>query len=100
MENEDVGKSERLRLDGKAKTIRVFTDGAGQRPDGRASGVAWLREDTGEKHTERIDGLTNNVAEYRAVISALKQLPSGSHVELLSDSLPVATNPPGRKGPG
>ncbi len=68
------------------QTIRVFCDGAGSRPDGKGSGFAWVREDTGEKHVERVDGLTNNQAEYRAILSAVRALPSGSKVEVLSDS--------------
>jgi len=73
------------------KPIRIFTDGAGQRPDGKASGFAWLREDTRDKHVERVDGLSNNVAEYRAVISALKQVLPKSTVEVLTDSLLVVS---------
>ena len=73
------------------KPIRIFADGAGQRPDGKGSGIAWLREDTGEKHVERIDGLTNNEAEYRAVISAVKPLPTGTEVEVFTDSTLVVS---------
>jgi ribonuclease HI len=73
------------------KTIRIFADGAGQGPGGRASGFAWLREDTGKKHVEHVSGLSNNVAEYRAVISALMDVPPGSYVEVLSDSLLVVS---------
>jgi len=71
--------------------LRIFADGSGQRPDGKASAFAWIREDTHEKYIERIDGLTNNEAEYRAVISALKPLRSGCNVELLTDSLLVVS---------
>jgi ribonuclease HI len=73
------------------KLIRIYTDGAGQRPDGKGSGFAWVREDTGEQHIERIPGLSNNEAEYRGVISALKHLRKGKHVEVLSDSLLVVS---------
>ena len=69
------------------RCIRIFTDGSGQRPDGKSSGFAWLREDTREKHIERVDSLGNNVAEYRGVISALKSLRHGCNVEVLTDSL-------------
>jgi ribonuclease HI len=68
------------------KTIRVFCDGSGQKPDGTGSGIAWIREDSSQKHSERISGLTNNQAEYRAVISALRSLGIGSHAEILTDS--------------
>jgi ribonuclease HI len=69
------------------KPIVVFFDGAGCRPDGKGSGLAWLRQDTGEKHVQRIDGLTNNEAEYRAFVAVLESLPEGSKAELFSDSL-------------
>lgn len=68
------------------ESIRIFTDGSGCRPDGKGSAIAWYREDSGEKAVERIDGLTNNEAEYNAVHSALKQAPNKSRVEILSDS--------------
>lgn len=76
---------------GKSNTIRIYCDGAGSGPDGKQSGFAWLREDTGQRHVERMDGLTNNEAEYRAVISALKPLPAGSGVEVFTDSLLVVS---------
>jgi ribonuclease HI len=72
------------------KVIRIFTDGAGQRPDGKGSGIAWIREDTGESHVEPIPGLSSNEAEYRGVISAIKSV-KGSYVEILSDSLLVVS---------
>ena len=72
-------------------SIRIFADGAGQGPNGKASGFAWIREATGEKHIERINGLTNNEAEYRAVISALKPLRPGCNVEVITDSLLVVS---------
>ncbi len=71
--------------------IRIFTDGSGMRPDGKGSGFAWLREDTSEKKVERVDGLTNNVAEYRAIIAALQAVPEKSTVEILTDSMLVAS---------
>lgn len=67
-------------------TVRIFTDGSGQRPDGTGSGYAWFREDTGEKKIVRKNGLTNNQAEYWAIVSALENLPSGTYVEILTDS--------------
>lgn len=72
------------------KAIRIFTDGSGMRPDGKGSGFSWFREDTGEKHVERVDGLTNNVAEYRGIIAALEAAPEKSAVEILTDSNLVA----------
>jgi ribonuclease HI len=69
-----------------SQLIRVFVDGSGCRPDGKGSAIAWFRSDSGEKNVERIDGLTNNEAEYTAVFAALKALPKKSDVEILSDS--------------
>lgn len=73
------------------KLIRVFTDGAGKRPDGNGSGFAWFREDTSEEHIEHVPGLSNNEAEYRGIISALKVMPKESQVEVLTDSLLVVS---------
>src|SRR5438874_13240585 len=69
------------------RPIVIFFDGAGCRPDGKGSGYAWLRQDTGQQHVERMDGLTNNQAEYRAFVSALERLQDGSKVDLFCDSL-------------
>lgn len=67
--------------------IVFFIDGAGRRPDGGGSGYAWLRQDTDEKHVQRIDGLTSNEAEYRAFVAVLEWLREGSTTNLFSDSL-------------
>ena len=72
-------------------SIRIYTDGAGKRPDGKGSGFAWIREDTEERYIERVDNLSNNVAEYLAVISALKKIRPRSNVEILTDSLLVVS---------
>lgn len=61
-------------------TVQIYTDGSA---GGR---IAWLRQDTQERHVEDIRGLTNNEAEYRAILSALDSLPNGTHVEVMSDS--------------
>ncbi len=74
---------------GKPKTqqsIVFYTDGSGARPDGEGSAIAWFREDTGEEHFEAVEGLTNNQAEYRAIIAVLESVPSGSTLKILSDS--------------
>lgn len=73
------------------KPVRIFVDGSGQRPDGKGSGFAWYREDAGTKHVERVDGLSNNAAEYRAVICALKSVRLGCSVEILTDSTLVVS---------
>jgi ribonuclease HI len=68
------------------KVIQIYADGSGCRPDGSGSGFAWLRKDTGEKKIVREDRLTNNQAEYRAILSAVEHLPSGSNADLRTDS--------------
>lgn len=73
------------------KEIEIYTDGAGSGPDGKGSGFAWLNKSTGEKKIERKPGLTNNVAEYLAVISALKAIRKGSRTRITTDSLLVVS---------
>jgi len=68
------------------QVVRIFTDGAGARPDGKGSGFGYLRPDTGEKQAIREDGLTNNQAEYKGIILALETLPAGSIVQICTDS--------------
>ena len=68
------------------KPPSIFFDGAGCRPGGEGSGFAWCCPETGEKHVERLPGLTNNQAEYRAFISALEALPNGGRADMFSDS--------------
>jgi ribonuclease HI len=68
------------------EVIRVYTDGSGCRPDGKGSGFAWVRQDTGEKKKVREDGLTNNQAEYRAILAAAQALPEGTRAEICMDS--------------
>ena len=70
----------------KFNPIVVYVDGAGCRPDGTGSGYAWKRVDTDQHRVFWKNRLTNNEAEYRAVISALKKAPSGSKLEIRSDS--------------
>jgi len=72
-----------------AEVIRVYTDGSGCRPGGSGSGFAWLREEEGQSRIIRVfkeDGLTNNQAEYKAILSALQSVPICSTVEILTDS--------------
>lgn len=73
------------------KQVRIFADGAGEGPDDKGSRFAWLNENSGEKHIEQIPGLTNNMAEYRAVLSALKSVCKGCAVEVITDSLLVVS---------
>jgi ribonuclease HI len=66
--------------------IVVHCDGAGCRPDGKGSGFAWIQPTPRQQHVERVDGLTNNQAEYRALISALTAIPDGSTAHVFTDS--------------
>jgi len=66
--------------------IRIFTDGSGCRPDGKGSKFAWLREDNGTRKIVPLDGLTNNQAEYRAILSAIESLADRDEAEILTDS--------------
>jgi ribonuclease HI len=68
------------------KPITMFFDGAGCRPSGDGSGYAWLCPDTGQRHVERVRGLTNNQAEYKGFLAALQHVPEDSAVEVFSDS--------------
>jgi ribonuclease HI len=68
------------------KPLTMFFDGAGCRPSGDGSGYAWLCPDTGQRHVERVRGLTNNQAEYKGFLAALQHVPDDSAVEMFSDS--------------
>jgi ribonuclease HI len=85
-------REEELREErGPSAYFRIWIDGAGQGPDGTGSGYAFVRDRLGKKSTrvERIkrrDGLTNNQAEYRALVYALLNVPAEAEVEVRSDS--------------
>jgi ribonuclease HI len=66
--------------------IIIYTDGSGARLDGKGSAFAWLRTDNSQKKITPEDGLTNNQAEYRAILSALEFLPKESQAEVRTDS--------------
>ena len=66
--------------------VKVYTDGAGMRPDGKGSGFAWIIPATGEKKIIREDGLTNNQAEYRAILSAVENVADNISVQIITDS--------------
>src|ERR1035438_4217424 len=63
MESGNQGGSNKLAAE--SKTIKMFFDGAGCRPNGEGSGFAWICPDSNEKLVQRVPGLTNNQAEYR-----------------------------------
>jgi ribonuclease HI len=66
--------------------IVVHCDGAGCGPNDKGSGIAWIQPTTRQQHVERIDGLTNNQAEYMAFISALTAIPNESVAHVYTDS--------------
>jgi ribonuclease H / adenosylcobalamin/alpha-ribazole phosphatase len=79
--------NDKLTVDAKrSDPLIVFVDGSGCRLDGTGSGFAWLCTNTGGRAIEHVPGLTNNQAEYRALIAALAAMPSGAIVSLFSDS--------------
>jgi ribonuclease HI len=69
------------------RPLKLFhIDGAGARPDGSGSGFAWVRLGTQAQRVYQEDELTNNAAEYRALLSVLKYLAEGSRARVFTDS--------------
>jgi len=63
--------------------INVYVDGSG----GTNSGYGYFVKETGESFYEKNPNLTNNQAEYMAIITALKKfVDSGDEVKIFSDS--------------
>jgi len=64
-------------------TISVYVDGSG----GSNSGYGYFVKDTGESYYENKPDITNNQAEYLAIISALKKFESiNDEIIIFSDS--------------
>ena len=64
-------------------TISVYVDGAG----GDDSGYGYYVKETGESFYEKKPNITNNQAEYLAIISALKKFEnSNEDITIFSDS--------------
>tara|TARA_B100000029_G_scaffold386701_1_gene382575 strand:- start:79 stop:435 length:357 start_codon:yes stop_codon:yes gene_type:complete len=64
-------------------TISVYVDGSG----GSNSGYGYFVKDTGESYYENKPDITNNQAEYLAIISALKKFESNNdEIIIFSDS--------------
>lgn len=64
-------------------TLTIYVDGSG----GPNSGYGYFTKETGDSFYEEMPNLTNNQAEYRAVISALKKYAdSKDDVVIYSDS--------------
>ena len=63
--------------------ISVYVDGSG----GPDSGYGYFVKETGESFYEKKPGITNNQAEYLAIISALnKYVDSNDEITIFSDS--------------
>ena len=63
--------------------VSVYVDGSG----GENSGYGYFVKETGESFYEKKPGLTNNQAEYKAIISALKKFENSSdEIIIFSDS--------------
>jgi ribonuclease HI len=65
------------------KTFHIAGTGP-QRPDGTGSWFAWKRP--AWEVISRENGLTNNVAEYRALLSVLRYVAEGSRARIFTDS--------------
>ena len=64
-------------------TVSIYVDGA----DGDKSGFGFFVKETGESFYEEKSGLTNNQAEYLAIIAALKKFQDSSdQIVIFSDS--------------
>ncbi len=64
-------------------TVSVYVDGAG----GEKSSFGFFIKETGESFYEERSGLTNNQAEYLAIITALKKFQNSSkQIVIFSDS--------------
>lgn len=63
--------------------VSVYVDGSG----GKNSGYGYFVKETGESFYEKNPGLTNNQAEYMAIIAALKKFENSSdEIIIFSDS--------------
>ena len=71
---------------GENNIKRFHIDGAGQRPDGKGSGYAWVWLGTGKQGIKWQDRLSSNAAEFQALLMVLRFVANGSHLEIFSDS--------------
>lgn len=62
--------------------VSIFVDGSG----GPNGGYGFFVKETGESFYEKKPDITNNQAEYLAIISALKHADAGDEVTIFSDS--------------
>lgn len=80
----------------QAELIEIHVDGRGERADGCGSGFAWKQPKTGKHEVVWEDHLTNNQAEYKALLLAIKSLPPKSTARILTDSQIVSEQFNGR----
>jgi len=68
--------------------LKIYTDGAARgNPGPAASGYVMFEKDRLIKKSAKYIGkATNNIAEYTAVINALRSIPNGKVVKIFSDS--------------
>jgi ribonuclease HI len=81
---------DRERTSEKDQVKKFYIDGSGQGPDGKGSGWAFVYEDRNLERVKRIDHLTNNEAEYHALIAVLNYVSRGSCVLIFTDSALVS----------
>ena len=62
--------------------LNIYVDGSG----GDNSGYGYFVKETGESFYEKKPGITNNQAEYLAIISALERLGKDHTITIYSDS--------------
>ena len=79
-----------------AVPIEIHIDGSGARPDGKGSGFAWIQPQSGKSEIIQKDHLTNNQAEYNALLAALVALPAKSTALIWTDSQIVSEQFNGR----
>lgn len=77
-------------------SIEIYIDGSGSKPDGTGSGFAWLQPKNSKSEVHWKNYLTNNQAEYNALLSAITALPEKVNVIVYTDSLIVCEQFNGR----
>jgi len=87
MKKQSLPKNRTRKPDTNNEVLTIFIDGAGARPDGAGSGIAWICMNTNVSTLERADGLAHHQAEYRSFLSAIDALPDRCSVRFFSDSL-------------
>lgn len=62
--------------------LSIYVDGSG----GDNSGFGYFVKETGDSFYEKRQGITNNQAEYLAIIAALQKFGQGDDITIYSDS--------------